>query len=155
MTKRIESPLGTNNWHHGNGVLVCGGVRIARADFDTNPSREFQENMFDWICQTLNDGHEKQKLHEHIELYAAEMSEAKEAGFYSASELFDAYKTVSNKIKTWKPIETAPTNLRVMIASDDEMAMGWLDVIDNQWYYAPQGGLVKQWIPTKWQHIPE
>ena len=51
----VESPLGTNRWHHGNGVLVCGTVRIATADFDTNPPQEFQTRMFDWICQTLNE----------------------------------------------------------------------------------------------------
>lgn len=44
----------TSRWHHGNGVLVCGTIRIARADFDTNPSQQFQDDMFDWMCEVLN-----------------------------------------------------------------------------------------------------
>ena len=55
-------------------------------------------------------------------------------------------------------IDTAPTNQRVLIegrnhVDADEMAMAWLDRIDNRWYYAPQGGLV-QWNPTHWRKIP-
>lgn len=60
-----------------------------------------------------------------------------------------------NSENSWKPIETAPVNQRVLVASGDEMAMGWLDAIDLQWYYAPQGGLVTRWIPTKWTPLPE
>lgn len=55
-------PLGCNSWHHGNGVLVCGSIRIATADFDTNPSKEFQNQMFDWICTTLNQEAQKYEL---------------------------------------------------------------------------------------------
>lgn len=50
----VETPLLTGHWHHGNGVLVSGSIRIARADFDTNPPQTFQNEMFDWICKTLN-----------------------------------------------------------------------------------------------------
>lgn len=49
-----DSPLGNSEWHHGNGVLCCGTLRIATADFDTNPSEEFREEMFDWIVAKLN-----------------------------------------------------------------------------------------------------
>lgn len=52
------------------------------------------------------------------------------------------------------PIDTAPENHRVLIYSDDEMAMGWLDRIDRQWYHAPQGGLV-QFVPTMWCKVPQ
>jgi hypothetical protein len=41
-------------WHHGNGVLCCGTVRIARADFDTEPTQKIQDEYFDHICQVLN-----------------------------------------------------------------------------------------------------
>lgn len=47
------SPL-NSEWHHGSGYLCCGTVRIAREDFDTNPSGEFKTEMFDWIVKTLN-----------------------------------------------------------------------------------------------------
>jgi hypothetical protein len=48
-----EPPL-TGRWHHGNGVLVSGSIRIAHADFDTNPPDEFRDEVLDWMCATLN-----------------------------------------------------------------------------------------------------
>lgn len=51
------------------------------------------------------------------------------------------------------PIATAPENRRVLIYSDEEMAMGWKDRIDGRWYHAPQGGLV-QFTPNLWCEIP-
>ncbi len=50
----VTTPPLTGDWHHGNGVLVSGTIRIAVADFDTNPPPEFQDQMFDWMCQVLN-----------------------------------------------------------------------------------------------------
>ncbi|KWB89891.1 hypothetical protein [Burkholderia ubonensis] len=50
---RSEAPL-IGRWHHGNGVLVCGSIRVAVESFDTQPSQEFMGQMFDWICETLN-----------------------------------------------------------------------------------------------------
>lgn len=42
------------DFHHDNGVLVCGTVRIAREDFDSGPSEEFRKTFWDWICRTMN-----------------------------------------------------------------------------------------------------
>jgi hypothetical protein len=50
-----ETPL-AGRWHHGNGVIVCGSLRIAREDFDTSPSEEVKAEILDWICDTLNKG---------------------------------------------------------------------------------------------------
>ncbi len=60
--------------------------------------------------------------------------------------------------------EDAPKNRRLLIfghmpAGHEEMAMGWKDVMDNRWYFAPQGGLVpftvEQWcdvpLPPEWE----
>ncbi len=47
-------PLLTGRWHHGNGALVCGTINVARADFDTNPTQQFQDELFTWACNTLN-----------------------------------------------------------------------------------------------------
>lgn len=44
----------TGSWHHGNGVLACGSIRVANEDFDTNPSQQFKTELFDWMCGTLN-----------------------------------------------------------------------------------------------------
>lgn len=49
----VMPPL-TGRWHHGNGALVCGTIRIAMADFDTNPPKQFQNEMFGWMCEVLN-----------------------------------------------------------------------------------------------------
>lgn len=54
VDKAITQPVLIGRWHHGNGVLVCGTVRIASADFDTNPPKQFQNEMFDWMCEILN-----------------------------------------------------------------------------------------------------
>lgn len=48
-----QKPL-HGTWYHGNGALCCGTFRIARADFDTNPTQERQTEVFDWICSVLN-----------------------------------------------------------------------------------------------------
>jgi hypothetical protein len=49
-----EPPL-TGHWHHGGGVLVSGTVRIAVADFDSHPfPDDLRDDIFDWICLTLN-----------------------------------------------------------------------------------------------------
>lgn len=41
-------------WHHGSGYLCMGTLRVARADFDTNPSAEVQAAFFDEMCAVLN-----------------------------------------------------------------------------------------------------
>lgn len=41
-------------WRHSNGIICCGSLRIAVADFDTQPSPEFVTEVFDWICKTMN-----------------------------------------------------------------------------------------------------
>lgn len=43
------------HFRHNNGFICCGSLRIAREDFDTNPSTSFTKELFDWICCTLND----------------------------------------------------------------------------------------------------
>lgn len=48
-----EPPL-IGRWHHGNGVLVSGSVRIARSDFDTDPPDDFRDEVLEWMCTTLN-----------------------------------------------------------------------------------------------------
>lgn len=48
-----QPPL-RGRWHHGNGILGSGTLRIARADFDTNPTQELQHEVFQWITDTLN-----------------------------------------------------------------------------------------------------
>jgi hypothetical protein len=48
-----EPPL-TGRWHHGNGALCCGSLRIARADFDSNPPEAVQVVVLEWIVATLN-----------------------------------------------------------------------------------------------------
>lgn len=63
-----------------------------------------------------------------------------------------------NESNGWRAIDSAPKNERVLIEGcnhldADEMAMAWLDRIDNRWYYAPQGGMV-EWTPTYWRPIP-
>lgn len=49
----VEPPL-IGRWHHGQGHLVSGSIRISRWDCDTNPPVEFRDRLLDWMCATLN-----------------------------------------------------------------------------------------------------
>jgi len=60
MKKRNSPPLNVH-FRHNNGFICAGSLRIAREDFDTNPSDTFKKELFDWICKTLNDEIEKQE----------------------------------------------------------------------------------------------
>ena len=51
--QNIELPL-YGEWRHSKGYIICGTVRIAVQDFDTDPSEEFKKEILDWICETLN-----------------------------------------------------------------------------------------------------
>lgn len=53
MSKFIEPPF-SGEWRHGNGYLICGTLRIAVQNFDSDPSETMKKEVFDWICQTLN-----------------------------------------------------------------------------------------------------
>lgn len=50
----VAEPTLIGRWHHGNGALCSGSLRIAQADFDTQPPREFQSKVFDEICEAMN-----------------------------------------------------------------------------------------------------
>lgn len=49
----MEPPL-IGRWHHGQGYLVSGTIRIASWDCDTDPPEEFRDRLLDWVCDTLN-----------------------------------------------------------------------------------------------------
>lgn len=49
-----HTPPNYGRWHHGNGVLCVGSIRVAREDFDTNPTNKIKDEIFDWMCKTLN-----------------------------------------------------------------------------------------------------
>ncbi len=53
-----ETPL-SGRWHHGNGNICAGTLRIAREDFDTNPSDERKKEILDWMCETLTAAQER------------------------------------------------------------------------------------------------
>ncbi len=36
------------------GFLCCGTLRIAATDIDPNPNKEFEIEVFNWICEKLN-----------------------------------------------------------------------------------------------------
>jgi hypothetical protein len=36
-------------------VLCCGTLRIAVDSFDTDPAPEFQAEIWEWVCETLNN----------------------------------------------------------------------------------------------------
>lgn len=49
-----REPVLLGRFHHGEGFLCSGSIRVMRADFDTNPSAEFQQQFFDWVCEVMN-----------------------------------------------------------------------------------------------------
>jgi hypothetical protein len=73
----------TGRWHHGSGALVCGTINIARADFDTNPTKQFQDELFTWACDTLNasiSAYELERVAETLLPRAIEIAEEQHAG---------------------------------------------------------------------------
>lgn len=53
LVSKQSAPL-TGEWHHGNNTLVCGTIRVANIDIDTNPGNEFNGCILDWMCISLN-----------------------------------------------------------------------------------------------------
>ena len=56
------------------------------------------------------------------------------------------------------PEAEAPENHRVIVFGTmpsglPEMGMGWKDLIDGRWYFAPQGGLVPFKV-EEWCYVP-
>lgn len=41
-------------WRHSHGVICCGSLRIAQADFDTDPASEVQKQILDQLCESAN-----------------------------------------------------------------------------------------------------
>lgn len=58
MSDNTNEPLRgcplSGGWRHNNRIICNGTLRIARADFDTNPSEEFQKSLLDWMVERLN-----------------------------------------------------------------------------------------------------
>lgn len=51
----MPKPPLKSHFRHNNGFVCSGSLRIARVDIDTNPSVEFEKELLDWICETLNN----------------------------------------------------------------------------------------------------
>lgn len=68
--KRLEAERGQKHcrtitggrWHHGNGILCMGTLRIAREDFDTNPVEEVKVRIFDEVCAVMNSAPVQEKV---------------------------------------------------------------------------------------------
>lgn len=43
-----------SRFHHGNGFMCAGTLRVLRADFDTQPRQEFQDAFFNQVCGSMN-----------------------------------------------------------------------------------------------------
>jgi len=50
----LRKPPLLGRWHHGEGVLVSGTIRIAQWNCDTNPPQTFRDKVLGWMCETLN-----------------------------------------------------------------------------------------------------
>jgi hypothetical protein len=61
--KELEAQIVTareytaGRWHHGAGFLCMGTIRVAREDFDSEPTQEVKTEIFDEICAVLNGMH--------------------------------------------------------------------------------------------------
>lgn len=44
-----------SGWRHNQGFICCGTLRIARADFDTDPCDEVAKQYLDAICDAMNN----------------------------------------------------------------------------------------------------
>jgi hypothetical protein len=49
-----DAPTLTGRWRVSEGLLCCGTLRIAKFDFDTDPSDEFKQGVYKQILDGLN-----------------------------------------------------------------------------------------------------
>lgn len=54
LEKLTEQPPLLGNWHHGNGEICNGSLRVATASIDTNPTDSVRDEILEWMCNTLN-----------------------------------------------------------------------------------------------------
>ena len=71
----------SNEWRHNNGYLIKHTMRIAKEDFDTDPSDEYKKETFDYLCEAANNYEEQKtridKLEKVVEKATRAMKEAK------------------------------------------------------------------------------
>jgi len=51
---QTRSPVLTGRWRVADEGIFCGTLRIARWDFDTDPSPEFRKQLSEQMCEALN-----------------------------------------------------------------------------------------------------
>jgi hypothetical protein len=55
---KIGRPVLLGTWRTSNGMIFCGTLRIAAADFDTNPTDAHRDAVLQDICDTMNEWRE-------------------------------------------------------------------------------------------------
>ncbi|ENZ74951.1 MULTISPECIES: hypothetical protein [Ralstonia] len=125
-----EPPLG-GRWHFGNGVVVCGTLRIFGEDFDTDPAEDFKERLLQWVCDTLNAAQDAHRAAQSGQRSGV-TEEADTPAEILCSRLIDAWCDANGGQIPWdKAIEiTAITTklpdaerLRLLTLDDDEAAI--------------------------------
>lgn len=77
------------SYRHNNGYIMKGGTRIAREDFDTNPTKEYKDAEFDYICEAANNY--RQVLADLHKIKKA--LQASEDPFYDGMKILNKYNT--------------------------------------------------------------
>lgn len=44
-----------SEWRHNNGFLIKHTMRVAKEDFDTDPSDDYKKEIFDYLCEAANN----------------------------------------------------------------------------------------------------
>lgn len=55
MSAKQEAEEVYGGWRHNNGYLINHTIRVARADFDTDPSEAYKQSIFDFLCEAANN----------------------------------------------------------------------------------------------------
>ena len=84
----MSKPL-ISEWRHNKGQLCCGTLRIAKCDFDTDPSPKFQKRVMDWICETLNNAEALEKANARIAAMERLLREAIGINSHEYDEVID------------------------------------------------------------------
>lgn len=97
----LENPIG-GTWRNGNNqFLCCGTMRVAREDFDTNPSEEYKKEVFDWICDALNNYNDLAKEHNKIVVEHRKLK--KQLDEYKEKEQAQAKVVRAATLSNWCP----------------------------------------------------
>jgi len=130
---RAEQPAPSTKWgpfHHSNGVICCGTLRVARADFDNDATPEVQAEILDALCGQQPAPVQSKLVIDALMLGAACLERAAEE-FAEGSRLETLYMESAKQLRLTTPPPVADT-VRVSRQALQDMVEFWCSGCDAE-----------------------